>query len=146
MFKRYICLPLLLSVFALNSYSQQTAWFTLNQSYKSGLELLDHGKYAAASEQFSRVKAWNVLPQAKPVNDQEISLLKENAEYYQALCALELGNQDAESLFLKFISKHPVNPNTRMAYYQVGRSYFAQKKKSFIFILLLYPLGGAGGF
>lgn len=127
MFKRYICLTLLLSAVAFKSFSQQTAWFTLNQSYKSGLELLEREKYAAASEQFSRVKAWNVLPESKPLNNTEISLLKENAEYYQAVCALELGNQDAESLFLRFIARHPVNPNTRMAYYQVGRSYFAQK-------------------
>lgn len=127
MFRKYTCLTLIITAFALNSFSQQTAWFTLNQSFKSGLELLEHGKYAAASEQFSRVKSWDVLPKAQALNDKEISLLKANAEYYQAVCALELGNQDAESLFLKFIARHPVNPNTRMAYYQVGRSYFAQK-------------------
>ena len=127
MLKRIFCLLTIASFCISTSYSQQTAWFTLNQSYKSGLELLEHGKYAAASEQFNRIKSWNLLEDAKIPFNSEISLLKENAQYYQALCALELGNQDAESLFLSFISRHPVNPNTRMAYYQVGRSYFAQK-------------------
>ncbi len=127
MFKKHLCFTLLLSISALQSYSQKTAWFTVNQSYKAGLELLDHGKFAAASEQFSRVKSWQINPETKLTSEREISLLKENAEYYQALCALELGNQDAESKFLQFIARYPVNPNARLAYYQVGRSYFQQK-------------------
>jgi tetratricopeptide (TPR) repeat protein len=40
-----------------------------------------------------------------------------------ALCALELGNDDAEDLFLKFIHDHPENPLAKLAVYQIGRSY-----------------------
>lgn len=107
--------------------AQQTAWFNLNQSYKSGLELIEKGKYAAASEQFSRVENNSLLPSSLKQSSAEVSLLKENSEYYKAVCALELGNADAENLFLKFIANHGDNPYSRLAYYQVGRSYFAHK-------------------
>ncbi len=127
MFRQYTCITLFLSLFFVSALAQQTAWFELNQSYKSGLELLEKGKYAAASEQFSQVEQSKLLPPSASQNNMSLSLLKENAMYYQALCALELGNQDAEELFLKFIAEHPTNSNTRMAYYQVGRSYFARK-------------------
>ncbi|HYK76282.1 MAG TPA: tetratricopeptide repeat protein [Daejeonella sp.] len=127
MFKKYSYLTLALSLFIAPAVAQQTAWFDLNQHYRNGLELLERKKYAAAAEQFSRIEQINVQPSSVPQNAKDISLLKENAKYYQALCALELSNQNAESLFLKFIAEHPVSHNTRMAYYQVGRSYFAQK-------------------
>ncbi len=54
-------------------------------------------------------------------------MLKENAKFYAAVCALELGNDDAESLFQKFINDYPLNPNTKLAYFHVGKAYFAQK-------------------
>ena len=130
MLKQYILPFLVLTLFSFQAQAQLTSWFTLNQNYKSGLELLDKKKYAAASEQFNRVERWQILPSSVQQYGKDISLLKENAEYYRALCALELGNQDAESLFLKFIADHPVNANTKMAFYQVGRSYFAQKNYS----------------
>ena len=118
---------LFLLLFSFQTQAQLTSWFTLNQNYKTGIELLDKKKYAAASEQFSRVGNLQILPSSIQQYGKDISLLKENAEYYRALCALELGNQDAESLFLKFIADYPVNANTKMAFYLVGRSYFSQK-------------------
>jgi hypothetical protein len=35
----------------------------------------------------------------QPQFESELSLLKENAQYYMALCALELGNDDSEGSF-----------------------------------------------
>ncbi|MBC7745954.1 MAG: tetratricopeptide repeat protein [Flavobacterium sp.] len=130
MFKYFSILAILIFLHVSISYSQETAGFSINESYKSGLELLEHGKFAAASEQFDRVKGWNLIADAQIPYDKNVSLIKENAQYYKALCALELGNQDAEKQFLSFINRYPVNPFTRMAYYQVGRSYFSQKNYS----------------
>lgn len=127
MFRRSIFKTLFLVFITVPVLAQNTAWFDLNQSYKSGLELLQNGKFAAAANQFDRVGQYEPGSSTEPEQTPEISLLKENAQYYQALCALELGNDNAEALFLKFIAEHPVNNNTRLAYYQVGRSYFAQK-------------------
>ena len=122
MLRKYIFNTLLLSFVTLSVFAQNTSWFELNRSYKSGIELLEKGKFAAASEQFSRVEQYRVKSSVQAEISPEISLLKENAQYYTALCALELGNDDAEALFLKFIAQHPVNNHTKLAFYQVGRS------------------------
>ncbi|MGV3508722.1 MAG: tetratricopeptide repeat protein, partial [Sphingobacteriaceae bacterium] len=109
------------------SQAQQTEWFSLNQAYKSGIELFDKGKYAAASEQFSKVEQLNTAPSTQPVDNRQVSLLKESAQFYQAVCALELGNQHAESLFLKFIREYPASAHTKSAYFYMGSSYFDKK-------------------
>jgi len=110
--------------------AQETAWFNMDQEYKSAVELFDNGKYAAASEQFSRVEEARLMPPTQDGNTRDISLLKENSQYYQAVCALELGNQNAENLFLKFIKEYPSSANTELAYFHVGHSYFEKKNYS----------------
>lgn len=127
MFRQYTLIALILTFFSAPVLAQNTAWAELNQAYKSGLELLEKGKYAAASNQFGRINQFEQKTSARPELNPELSLLIENAQYYKALCALELGNDDAESLFLGFIEKYPANNYTKLAFYQVGRSYFAQK-------------------
>ena len=127
MFRKYIFNSLLLLFISIPALAQNTSWFELNQSYKTGIELLEKGKFSAASNEFSKVEQYRSRSSVQVETGEEISLLKENAQYYQALCALELGNDDAEGLFLKFIAQHPVNNYTKLAFYQVGRSYFAQK-------------------
>jgi tetratricopeptide (TPR) repeat protein len=109
------------------SIAQQTEWFTLNQHYKSGLELFDKGKFVAANEQFSKVEQLNTVPSTQPADNRQVSLLKENAKFYQAVCALKLSNQNAESLFLKFIREYPASANTKSAYFHMGSSYFERK-------------------
>ena len=127
MLRNHLLQTLLFIFIATSVSAQNTAWFELNQSYKSGIELLEKGKFAAAAGQFSRVEEVRSSSSVDAENIAEISLLKENSEYYLALCALELKNDDAEGLFLKFIAQHPVNNYAKLAYYQVGRSYFSQK-------------------
>ena len=130
MFRNYTIFTLILAFLTIPALAQNSAWFNLNQDYKSGIELLEKGKYAAASNQFNRVLKNDQKSNAKAEINVEVSLLKENARYYIALCALELGNSDAEFLFQSFISVNPANNFTKLAFYQVGRSYFAQKNYS----------------
>ena len=122
---------LVIAIFCLpffKSQAQQTEWYTINQAYKSGLELYEKAKYAAASEQFSRVEQARLSPSSQSlIDNKQLSLLKENARFYQAVCALELGNSNAEGLFLAFIREHPSSANTKSAYFQIGRSYFDKK-------------------
>ncbi|OOQ60144.1 tetratricopeptide repeat protein [Mucilaginibacter pedocola] len=114
--------------FALSTRAQQNPSFHVNKVYNTAADLLDKGKYAAAAEQFRLVEETRLktVPQSK--FETELSLLKENAQYYEAFCALELGNDDAESMLLRFIKEHPENPLTKLAFFQVGRSYFKQEK------------------
>jgi TolA-binding protein len=109
-------------------YAQQNPAGQVYQIYHSATELLDKGKYTAAAEQFRLIEASQVKPSTQPDFETSVSLLKENSQYYEAFCALELGNDDAESLFLRFIKEHPENPLTKLAYFQIGSSYFKQAK------------------
>ena len=127
MLKKYILTTFIFSSSIILSQAQHTEWYTLNQSYKSGLELLEKRKFAAASEQFSRVEDHHTVPSTQPADSRQVSLLKENAQFYVAVCALELGNMNAENLFLKYIREYPASANTKSAYFHVGRSYFDKK-------------------
>ncbi|WP_432713889.1 tetratricopeptide repeat protein, partial [Pedobacter sp.] len=125
--KKYLFIPLLLAGNLTAGYAQLSPLVNLNKNYQSGLELLDNEKYVAAAQQFRLVEHLRIKPDAQPESNAQLSLLKENAKFYAAVCALELGNADAESLFQKFINDYPLNPNTKLAYFHVGKAYFAQK-------------------
>jgi len=114
--------------FVLTARAQQNPAFDVLRTYHGAVELLDKGKYVSAVEQFKLVDAFRVKTSTQPKFESELSLIKENSQYYEALCALELGNDDAESMFMRFIKEHPENPLTKLAYFQIGRSYSRQEK------------------
>jgi len=123
--KRYLLVPLLLA----NSYgfAQMSPLVKLNQNYQSGLELLHNEKFVAAAQQFKMVEQYRNKTSTQQLSNAELSTLKENAKFYAAVCAIELGNDDAEALFQEFIREYPLNPNTKLAYFYMGKAYFGQK-------------------
>ncbi|HEY9533964.1 MAG TPA: tetratricopeptide repeat protein, partial [Mucilaginibacter sp.] len=115
---------LLLSLFfALKVHAQQDPSFHLYRAYHAASDLLEKGMYVAASQQYHLVMNSRLKTSNQPRFESELTLLKENAQYYAALCALELQNDDAQNLFLEFIHDHPENPLAKLAVYQIGRSY-----------------------
>jgi TolA-binding protein len=119
----------ILPVFSMSTlYAQQNPAGQLYKTYHTATELMDKGKYVAAAEQFRLVEKSRVGTTTQPDFETSVSLLKENSQYYEAFCALELGNDDAEPMFLRFIKEHPENPLTKLAYFQIGKSYFKQGK------------------
>ena len=114
--------------FTLTASAQQDPSFQIYRTYHTATDLLSKGKYVAAAEQFRVVERSRLQTSTQPKYESELSLVKENAQYYEAVCALELGNDDAESLFMKFIKDHPENPLAKVAYFQIGKFYFKQEK------------------
>lgn len=125
--KKFLFVPLFLVGGIGASFAQISPLVSLNKNYQTGLELLQNEKYVAAAQQFKLVEQLRSKSSTQQVSNAELSLLKENAKFYSAVCALELGNADAEALFQEFIREYPLNPNTKLAYFHVGKSYFAQK-------------------
>ncbi|RVT99833.1 tetratricopeptide repeat protein [Mucilaginibacter limnophilus] len=125
---KYIVLPAAAALIITQAKAQQNPSFHIYKTYHTGLDLLDKGKYVAAAEQFRQVEATSLKTTTQAKFESELSLLQENASYYEAVCALESGSEDAESLFQKFIKEHPENPLAKMAFFQVGKSYFKQGK------------------
>ena len=113
---------------ALPTLAQQNPSFHTNRTYQNANNLMAMGKYAAAAEQYRLVEQTRLKTGQQSKFESELSLLKENSQYYEAVCALELANDDAESMFTRFIKEHPENPLTKQAYFQVGKSYFKQGK------------------
>jgi TolA-binding protein len=127
MHKKYLFIPLFLISGISAGFAQISPLIKLNQNYQTGLELLYQEKFATASQQFKLVEQARSKNSTQPESNAELSILKENAKFYIAVCALELGNSDAEALFREFIREYPLNSNTILAYFHVGKSYFGQK-------------------
>ncbi|GAI19741.1 unnamed protein product, partial [marine sediment metagenome] len=62
--------------------------------------------------------------------------IKTDAEYYSALCAIEMFNKDADYLITKFIAEHPESPKVKFANFQMGKSQYRKKryKKAIIWL------------
>lgn len=125
--KKYLLVPFFLISGISSGLAQISPLIKLNQNYQSGLELLQNEKYIAAAQQFKLVEQARTKNSTQQESNAELSILKENAKFYTAVCALELGNNDAEALFREFIREYPFNSNTILAYFHVGKSYFGQK-------------------
>jgi len=118
-----------LLLFTSQIYAQQNPSFQVYNTFNAATDLLDKGEYVAAAQQFRLVEQSTAKASTQSRFESELSLVKENAQYYEALCALELENDDAQSMFLRFIKEHPENPFVKLAYYQIGRTY--SKKEQF---------------
>src|SRR5690554_2149824 len=127
MLRKVFSLVLLVGLLSGTVYAQQSVWQQLNREYHTAMELYEKGNYVAAAQQFGKVQQHRALSGLQEDELAQLSLLKENARFYIAICALELQEPGTEDLFLKFIRDYPASANAKAAYYQVGRSYFAEK-------------------
>ena len=120
-FRKFIPI-LILSVFAHTIWAQQTAIYNdPDFAYRTGVDLFDKEKYGAAQKQFQYI----IEDEKNPLRQLKIS-----AEYYDALCAVELFNADAEYKFNEFVRKHPTNSRVNSVQYQLGRLAYRDKKYS----------------
>lgn len=102
------------------AFSQKTAYYLDPAAdYRSGTELYEKEKYAAAREKFENVTAQTAY---LPLD------LRVNAEFYAAMCAVELFHKDAEMLLQRFIDTRPESPKIKAAWFEMGK--FQYRKKS----------------
>ncbi|WP_156309343.1 tetratricopeptide repeat protein [Sphingobacterium endophyticum] len=127
MYKKIYQLGVAMSLLSTPVLAQHSAWQEVNKAYKDGLELYERGKFSSAAKQFDKFEEIRTKSSLQLDETKELSLLKENVRYYQAVCALELGETDAENRFLKYIKDYPASANSKAAYFQIGKSYYAQK-------------------
>ncbi|TCV07266.1 tetratricopeptide repeat protein [Sphingobacterium alimentarium] len=127
MYKKIYGLGVALTLMSVPVFGQQSAWQDINRAYKSGLELFERGKFSSASKQFDKVEEIRTKSSLQLDETEELSLIKEGVRFYQAVCALELGDTDAEGRFLKYIKDYPASSNSKAAFFQIGRSYYAKK-------------------
>lgn len=100
-------------------YSQESTFYNnYDVSFRKGLELYRKGQFNAAQQQFEKVVS-SMEPGA--------SQLKSDAEFYKAMCSIELTNQDAEFLIGTFINSYPESQKVDFAYLEMGRLRYNEK-------------------
>ncbi len=108
----FICL------FSFVTKAQKTAiYIDKDVLYKQGIDLFDKKQYVQAQKSFIDFSATSSL-----------TLLKTDAEYYSAACAIELFNKDGEWQMKQFILKHPESTKTNSANFYLGKNNFRKKK------------------
>lgn len=90
-----------------------------DSEFKTGIELFQKEKYGAAQKSFIKVIETHKDPQ---------SLVRIDAEYYNAICAIELFNKDGELYLKDFIVAHPESPKVKTAYFYLGKYNYRKKK------------------
>jgi len=116
---RKLALLLFCLIHAVLNAQQSPIWWDQGIEYRGATELFDKEKYAAAQKKYA-----HYLEASQPQNNEAAKA----AQYYAALCAVELFNPDAEFLLTKFIAEHPESPLVKEAWYQLGRFFFRDKK------------------
>jgi tetratricopeptide (TPR) repeat protein len=107
-------------IFSPHLFSQNSLLYADEDlNYKKGVELFEKEKYSEAQYYFN---------EAVKYYGSEHTDIKADAEYYMALCAIELFNEDAEYRMEQFIAHYPESPRTRMAYFEMGKYKYRNKK------------------
>jgi TolA-binding protein len=101
-------------------FGQKTTVYTNEDAeFKTGIELFQKEKYGAAQKSFNKI-----IENKKDIT----SLVRSDAEYYSALCAIELFNKDGEFYLKQFVKNHPESPKIKAAYFHLGRYNYRKKK------------------
>ncbi|HLG04408.1 MAG TPA: tetratricopeptide repeat protein, partial [Bacteroidia bacterium] len=117
-FSLLFCLSLLfLPRFSIGQQTQ--VYLGPDVEFRKGLDLFEKQKYAEAQEVFDRFS--HSAPDKK--NLQVI-----DANYYAALCAVELFHKDAELRLKQFLADHPESPKCQRVRYQLGRYNYRRKR------------------
>jgi tetratricopeptide (TPR) repeat protein len=102
--------------------AQQSEYYDQPASnYRQAVELFEKQAYSPAKEVFNRLISQDLL---------KTELEKENASYYIAVCAVELGDKDALNKVETFASYYPESKWLPAINYDLGKIYFNKKQYS----------------
>lgn len=102
------------------SQAQQTEIYTHPyEAYDRARSLFEKGQYVQAKNQFAK------LIEETPEPHSEIRI---DAEYYYAICALELQQRNAEHEVEEFVRAHPASPRVDEITWRTANHYFGRRK------------------
>jgi TolA-binding protein len=105
---------------SISLFAQESTHHThADKNFRKGIELFEKANYVSAQQHFLKVKS--------NANPQELHLAGE-AEFYIALCAIELHNNDAEFLIRSFINNYPDNQKVNQAFFELGKLRYRERK------------------
>ncbi|WP_428740790.1 tetratricopeptide repeat protein [Tenacibaculum sp.] len=99
--------------------AQQTAINSdINTDFHKATRLYNNKAYAASQVLFREVSK----------KSEKHHSLKADADYYDAMCAIKLQQDDADERVLQFVKNYPYNNKKEKAFLNVGNYYFANRK------------------
>jgi TolA-binding protein len=115
-----VTLIIILCFLGFNALAQESVSQTHPDKYfRSGIELFEKGNYVSAQQHFQQA--------VKHSNQNELHIRGE-AEFYNALCAIELFNNDAEFLIRSFINNYPDNQKVNTAFFELAKLRYRERK------------------
>ncbi len=115
----------LIALFILTSFigfGQQSKIYTNEYlAYNHASQLYQNKDYSAAQLLFKKIK--NTFDDA--------SELKARSNYYEAFCAIRLGQKDGDELMKSFFEKYPTSTKRNNAYLEVSDYYFKNGKYAY---------------
>lgn len=100
-------------------FAQQSEVNTnINADFHAAMRLYNNKAYAASQELFKKVSSLS----------EKHHSLKADADYYDAMCAIKLGQDNADDKVLDFVENYPYNNKKEKAFLSVGNYYFANRK------------------
>lgn len=100
-------------------FSQQTIVDTnILTAYNHALKLYNNKAYAAAQKTFVEVSKSEI----------NSTTLKEDASYFDAMCAIKLNQANADEKILTFVEENPNSNKKNKAFFDVANYYFSNRK------------------
>ena len=117
-FKKLV-ISLIIMVLSQFAIAQKTAIYDQpGANYQLALELYNKQQFGSSQHLFQKT--------IEEIDDM-YSIMRIDAEYYKALCAVELFNEDAELLLLDFIEIHPESMHLKHIYFQLGKFQYRKR-------------------
>ena len=113
----FITLILCSSLFSYAQQQQIVSQSRPDELFNDGLALLSHNQYASAEKTFI-----DFLSAAAPQDPR-----RRDAEYYSAICAVNLYHSDGEKRIDNFIAANPEHPRSATAYFDLAGLFYQQK-------------------
>lgn len=108
--------------------AQQSLYFhERNTDFRNALDLYEKEKFYAAQEYFEKA-----IHQIQDVHSE----VRIDAEYFRALCAIELFHDNAAVLLRNFIEDHPESPHITSAYFNLAKFQFRKRRYEDVLIYL----------
>ncbi len=115
-----LSLILFVIVSCTNAQAQQSLVFTAaNPDFRNAMDLYEKEKFIPAQQYFQKA--------IESISDVH-SEIRIDAEYYAALCAVEMFHANAEPMLKKFIEDHPESPHLVSAYFNLAKFQFRKRK------------------
>ena len=114
---------LLTSITQILPAQQTTVYTEANLAYHRGVDFFNQQIYGLAQKEFR-----TAIDLLRPVNEPEWKAVKNDAELYNAKCAVRLKQPEAEKITLDFLRENAPDPIASQAALEIGDYYFDQKE------------------